>query len=155
MNPDPSRPVHVLIVEDNRIDARLINHALLRVPDWRLEIAVVDDGDKAVRYLRREHPYERAALPDLVLLDLNLPKREGAEVLQIIRSSATLSRMRVFVLSSSPLDVIEEQIRCAHVKADAYLTKPFDIGSFSEMALEIKRLYASPRAAVRGVSVTT
>ncbi len=125
---DQPYAVNILIVEDNRIDARLISHALKKIKEWTPSLLVIDDGEKAIR-----HFHENPA-PDLVLLDLNLPGRDGTEVLGAIRAADQHKELPVFVLSSAPQFVGEDQIRKAKVSADAYFVKPFEIGTFFDIA---------------------
>ena len=132
---------NVLIVEDNRIDARLISHALNKVKDWTLQSTIVDDGEKAIHYLLGEDEYSGAAKPDLVILDLNLPKRDGTEVLETIRRLEDYKDMRVFILSSNSIDLSMDEVRRAQLEADAYFVKPFEVGSFSEIAHGIHARY--------------
>jgi two-component system, chemotaxis family, response regulator Rcp1 len=142
-----SQAVEILIVEDNRIDARLIVHALDKVKEWALRTNIVDDGEKAIQYLLRVDGYLDAAHPDLIILDLNLPKRDGTEVLRVIRESAGHKELPVFILSSSPIDVIEEQVRNAKLAADACFTKPYEVGNFLDIAREIHSRYLAIQSA--------
>jgi len=134
-------PLKILLVEDNKIDARLTRHAFQQISDWPSTIEVVDDGEKALRFLRRQRSYEQAERPDLVILDLNLPKYDGTEVLQVIRSSAELEDLMVFIFSSSPVDVAEERMQNANVSADCYFEKPSEVGSYFLIAAEIRERY--------------
>jgi DNA-binding response OmpR family regulator len=142
-----SQAVDILIVEDNRIDARLIVHALDKVKEWALRTSIVDDGEKAIQYLRREDAYMDATHPDLIILDLNLPKHNGTEVLRVVRESAYHKELPVFILSSSPIDMIEEQVRNSKLLADACFTKPYEVGNFFNIAREIHSRYLAIQSA--------
>lgn len=132
---------HVLIVEDNHADARIIRMALAAEKDWHTTIAVADDGEKAINYLRRNPPYDAAEPPDLVILDLNLPKYDGTEVLGVIRSIDSLREMPVVVLSSAPMNVLKEKVRDAGLSAQGYLTKPMEFKTWMTVGQVIRRCY--------------
>lgn len=131
----------ILLVEDNPIDARLTRHAFSQLRDWPSSINVVDDGEKAIRFLRREPSFENVEKPDLVILDLNLPKYDGAEVLQVIRATQDLQNLLVFIFSSSPVDVAQERMREAKVTADYYFEKPCQVGAYLAIANQINATY--------------
>ena len=133
--------VLVLIAEDNRLDMRLIVQALRETKDWAVRTVTVDDGQKAMAYLTRTGTFEKAEKPQLVILDLNLPKHEGTEVLRLIRERGDLRALKVFILSSSPLDAITEKVRNAQVAADGYFTKPLDLDEFLALGDIIRRSY--------------
>lgn len=134
-------PVLVLIAEDNRMDARLIVQALAETKGWAVKAVTVDDGQKAIAYLTRTGAFEQAERPQLIILDLNLPKHDGTEVLHLIRESRDLCAIKVFILSSSPLDAITEKVRNAQVEADGYFTKPIDLDEFLALGEVIRRSY--------------
>lgn len=136
-----SHPVHVLVVEDNEVDARLVRFALLGVSAWNVEFERVEDGEQAVKYLQQQGSYASKLHPDLVVLDLNLPKLDGTEVLRMIRHNPKLKGLKVIVLSSSPMDVIEERVRDAEVRPDCYFTKPLGLDEFLALGETIHRCY--------------
>jgi len=138
---DRTIPIKILLVEDNKIDARLTRLALERMTNWPCTIEVLDDGEKAVKFLQRDSAYSRAAKPDLVILDLNLPKCDGTEVLQFIRASADLRNLLVFIFSSSPVHVAEDRVGSAHVKADGYFEKPNEMSTYFSIAAQIRETY--------------
>jgi CheY-like chemotaxis protein len=109
----------VLVIEDNPADAMLIRKALRRASEC--DITVLEDGDKAFRYLEQID-----AVPDLIVLDLNLPGRDGGEILALIRRTAELRELPVAVVSSSPMDVLKREA----LHADCYITKPADLQEF-------------------------
>ena len=131
----------VLIAEDNRLDTRLIVQALQETKGWTIQTVAVDDGQKAIAYLTQTGAFREAQKPQLVILDLNLPKHEGTEVLRLIRETRDLQTLKVFILSSSPLDAIEERIRNAQVEADGYFTKPVDLDDFLALGEVIRQSY--------------
>jgi CheY-like chemotaxis protein len=131
----------ILIVEDNNIDARLTLQAIGEVADWPADIEVVDDGQKAIKFLNRQDGYASAARPDLLILDLNLPRCDGTEVLQHVRASKDLHNLLVFIFSSSPVDVAQERMHGAQVEADSYFEKPNAVSTYSSIAEEIRETY--------------
>jgi PAS domain S-box-containing protein len=128
--PATERPTKILVVEDNPVDVRMIRRALQREKTWLTEIAVAEDGEAAIHYLKRQGPFVRASRPDVVILDLNLPKRDGTEVLRMIRTTDNLRDLPVFVFSSSPEAVIEQRVHAANVTADQYMRKPSEAEDF-------------------------
>jgi CheY-like chemotaxis protein len=130
--------VQILIVEDNPPDVYLLQLAIRQeCPDCLFDI--VDTGRDAFQFLRREGRYENALLPDLVILDLNLPFRTGEEVLGLIRTTEQLRDVIVILCSSSPRDL---DFRSVHVP-DAYITKPADLDSYLALGKEIMNCYWS------------
>src|SRR5689334_18985292 len=113
-NPDTYDVVGVLIVEDNPLDALLVRRALENEPNWKVRPMLANDGERAIAVLETT---SAPAEVDLVILDLNLPRRDGTEVLRFIRTADALRRLPVIVLSSSPADVIKAKINDANVKA--------------------------------------
>jgi len=121
------RPIEVLLVEDNPGDVRLTREAL---KDSRIvnNLSVVHDGVEALRYLRREGPYAQATRPQMVLLDLNLPKKDGREVLKEIKGDPSLRTIPVVILTSSEA---ERDIASVYaLGANCYITKPVDLDQF-------------------------
>ena len=121
------RPIEILLVEDNPGDVRLTQEALGEAK-VRNNLAVARDGVEALSYLRREPPFQDATRPDLILLDLNLPRKDGREVLSEIKADPTLRRLPVVVLttSSAEKDVLESY----NLYANCYITKPVDLDQF-------------------------
>ena len=134
----------ILLIEDNPIDVRLMLYALRQQEDWLKEIVVIEDGEKAIRYLLDQNSSANAANPDVVMLDLHLPKRDGTEVLQIIRATEGLRDLPVIVLSSSPVDITESIIQRANVDATCYITKPVNFDEFLEIPAILRRI-TTPR----------
>jgi chemotaxis family two-component system response regulator Rcp1 len=118
------RTLRLLHVEDNIGDVRLVAEAL-KEAGWVHQSVVVSDGIEALDYLRRRGQYTNASRPDLILLDLNLPKKSGLEVLAEIKSDTRLGHIpvAVFTTSSAPLDIT----RAYGLHASCYVTKPADL----------------------------
>src|SRR5579863_8724357 len=123
--------LHVLIAEDNPGDARLIRMALTEA-GWTTPPRVVTNGEDAIAYFA-------SARPDLVILDLNLPRYTGAEVLKSIRDRPESRAIPVVILSSSPEDIMRAKVRSEAVEANCYLTKPADIDEFLALGAIIRR----------------
>jgi chemotaxis family two-component system response regulator Rcp1 len=121
------RPVEVLLVEDNPGDVRLTLEAF-KEGKIRNHMSVVSDGVEALAFLRREGPYTNARQPDLILLDLNLPKKDGRDVLAEIKGEERLKRIPVVVLTTSNAerDILETH----NLHASCYITKPVDFPQF-------------------------
>ena len=133
--------VRVLIVEDNPVDAKLVRYALREVQDWQVSMEIVEDGEDAISYLNHAGKFRESTRPDLVVLDLNLPKRTGKEVLQFIRSDTTLRKMPVIILSSSPMDIIRDEVRSADAQPNCYFTKPLGLDEFLALGAKMRDCY--------------
>lgn len=132
--------IHVLLAEDNPGDAELTRQALAS-SKLSIDLAVVDDGEKALKYLRREPPYAAAEEPDLLLLDLNLPKLSGEEVLREVKRDRRLAGLPVVILTSS--DAETEVSRCYAQGANCYVVKPVDFNSFLQIVTSIEQFWFS------------
>lgn len=126
----------ILIVDDNPIDVRMVKFALNKA-GYPLEVKAVDDGLPAIAMLRQEAPYESEPLPDLVILDLNLKKIDGPEVLTVIRSTPELADIVVAILSSSPADIMKSQA----AKADCFLSKSDEVAAFLRLGNKLLECY--------------
>ena len=124
------RPVDILLIEDNPGDVRLTKEAL-RDAKVSNEIFVARDGVEAMEFLERKGRFSNMPLPDLILLDLNLPKKDGREVLAEIKQDPILKHIPVVVLTTSKAD--EDIIKTYNLHANAYITKPVDLNRFSEI----------------------
>ena len=122
-----ARPVEVLLVEDNPGDVRLTREAL---KDGKVSnnLSLAQDGVEALRFLRREGPYAEAPRPDVVLLDLNLPKKDGRQVLQEMKQDPALRTIPVVILTSS--DAERDIAGAYELQANCYITKPVDLDQF-------------------------
>jgi CheY-like chemotaxis protein len=121
------KPVEILLVEDNPGDVRLTQEAL-NDGKVRNNMHVAEDGVEAVAFLRREGKYADAPRPDLILLDLNLPKKDGREVLAEIKTDEDLKRIPVVVLTTSKAE--QDIFRAYDQHANCYITKPVDLDQF-------------------------
>jgi CheY-like chemotaxis protein len=122
-----SPPIEILLVEDNLPDVRLTSVALSEatVPN-RLHVA--PDGVEAMAFLRRAPPHGQAPRPDLILLDLNLPRKDGREVLEEIKNDESLKHIPVVILTTSQAEA--DILRSYRLRANAYVSKPVDLDQF-------------------------
>ena len=134
------QPIEILLVEDNPGDVRLTVEAL-KEGKLRNRMNVVEDGEKALAYLRREAGYEDAARPDLVLLDLNLPRKDGREVLADMKADPDLKRIPVVVLTTSKAE--EDILKSYDLHANCYITKPVDLDQFIGVVKSIESFWFS------------
>ena len=132
--------IQVLLIEDNPGDAELTRQALAS-SKLSIDLKVLDDGEKALKYLRREDPYQDAERPDLLLLDLNLPKVSGEEVLRAVKADRDLRALPVVVLTSSEAET--EVSRCYAAGDNCYVVKPVDFASFIEIVASIEHFWFS------------
>lgn len=135
-----TEPIEILLVEDNAGDVRLTVEAL-REGKVRNSLTVARDGVEALQVLRREGPFADAATPDLVLLDLNLPRKDGREVLAEIKSDPTLRRIPVVVLTTSQAE--EDIFRSYDLHANCYVNKPVDFDNFISVIRSIDNFWLS------------
>jgi CheY-like chemotaxis protein len=124
------RPLNVLLVEDNPGDVRLMREAL-RNGDATKKLDAVEDGEEALAYLHRRHPYTGVPKPDLIFLDLNLPKKDGREVLHEIKQDEALRRIPVVVLTTSEAE--RDISRVYELHANCYIKKPTDLDEYMEV----------------------
>lgn len=127
MNAQHAKPIEILLVEDNPGDVRLTRESLGEAK-VRNNMVVVGDGLEALACLRREGQYAKANRPDLILLDLNLPRMNGFEVLDMIKEDPDLKRIPVVVLTTSQAE--QDIIRSYNLYANAYVNKPVDLEQF-------------------------
>ena len=130
--------VEILLVEDDPGDVDLTKEAL-KDGKVLVNLTVLDDGEKALQYLRKESPYTQASRPDLVLLDLNLPKKDGREVLQEIKSDEGLSSIPVVILTTSDADA--DILKSYGVGGNCYVTKPVGFDQFRRVVKEIENFW--------------
>jgi CheY-like chemotaxis protein len=133
-------PIEVLLVEDDPGDVLMTQEAF-EDHKVRNNLTVVSDGAEALAYLRREGKYADAVRPDLILLDLNLPRRDGREVLAEIKKDPELGRIPVVVLTTSAAD--EDILRSYQLHANAYVTKPVDFDRFIQVIRQIDEFFVS------------
>ena len=135
-----SGSIQVLLVEDNPGDVRLTKEAL---KEGRLlnDVSVVGDGVEAISFLHRQGKYAGAVQPDLILLDLNLPKKDGREVLAEIKADPRLRRIPVVVLTTSSAE--EDILKTYDLHANCYITKPVDLEQFMRVVKSIEDFWIS------------
>jgi CheY-like chemotaxis protein len=138
--PDGSSPIEVLLVEDDPGDVLMTREAF-EEHKVRNRLTVLTDGAQALDYLHRRGEYADADLPDLILLDLNLPKRDGREVLAEIKQNEELRQIPVVVLTTSDAD--EDILRSYQLHANAYVTKPVDFDRFIAVVRHIDDFFVS------------
>ena len=133
-------PIEVLLVEDDPGDVLMTQEAF-EEHKVRNKLNVVSDGEEALAYLRREGPHADAPRPDLILLDLNLPRVDGREVLAVIKDDADLRQIPVVVLTTSQAD--EDIVKSYSLHANAYVTKPVDFERFIAVVRQIDEIFVS------------
>ena len=133
-----AKPVEVLLVEDNPGDVRLTREAL---KDSKVlnKLHVVEDGEAALAFLRQEGAYANAPRPDLILLDLNMPRKDGREVLSIIKADENLKQIPVVILTTS--DSEEDILKSYNLNANCYITKPVDFEKFIMVVKAIEEFW--------------
>ncbi|MHB8422928.1 MAG: response regulator [Leptospirales bacterium] len=132
------RQVEFLLIEDNPGDVRLTREAL-RESKVRNNLNVVGDGEEALLYLRKQPPYTDVSRPDIILLDLNLPRKDGKEVLAEIKADPQLKRIPVVVITSSAAE--RDIIRTYDLHVNCYVTKPVDLDQFIKVVQSIESFW--------------
>ncbi len=130
--------VEILMVEDDPGDADLTKE-LLEEAKVYVNVNVVEDGEKALRYLRQEGEYTDSVRPDLILLDLNLPRKDGREVLQEVKSDPEFMRIPIVVLTTSDAD--EDILRSYDLGANSFVTKPVGLTQFAQIVQSIENFW--------------
>ena len=133
-----TRSIEILLVEDNPGDARLTIEAM-REAKMRNRIHLVEDGVEAMEFLRRQGRFGDAPRPDLILLDLNLPRKDGREVLAEVKADPNLKRIPVVILTTSRAE--EDVIRAYDLHANCYVTKPVDLAQFMKIVAQIDEFW--------------
>jgi chemotaxis family two-component system response regulator Rcp1 len=138
MSPGGPTPIEILLVEDNPGDVRLTREAL-RDAKVRNNVHVAADGVEALALLRKEGAHAQTPRPDLIFLDLNLPKKGGREVLEEIKNDAQLKHIPVVILTTSQAerDIVESY----RLRANAYVTKPVDLEQFLKVVKSIEQFW--------------
>jgi CheY-like chemotaxis protein len=134
------RPIEILLVEDNPGDVRLTRE-IFKAARIRNIIHTVEDGVEAMEYLRNQGKYADEARPDLILLDLNLPRKDGREVLAEIKSDDELKRIPIVVLTISKAE--EDILKTYSLHANCYITKPVDLDQFIKVVASIEDFWLS------------
>ncbi|MFC5471290.1 response regulator [Cohnella suwonensis] len=133
-------PVEILLVEDNPGDIRLIVEVL---KEGKVQncLHVVEDGEQALAYLRRQGEYEKSIKPDVILLDLNLPKIDGHGVLEAIKKDDSLKHIPVIVLTTSEAD--QDILKAYNLHANCYIRKPVNLDEFLTVVRSIENFWLS------------
>lgn len=129
-----TRPIEILLVEDSPSDALMTQEALL-FSKLSSSLHTVDDGEKAIDFLRRMNGYEGSPRPDLILLDLNLPRKSGIEVLDEIKQDDNLKMIPIVVLTTSKAD--DDVAKAYRRHANCYITKPVEFNRFADVVRAI------------------
>lgn len=135
-----TRPIEILLVEDNHIDVKFTKEAL-KEGKVSNRLHVVRDGEEALDYLFQRGEHQDAVRPDIILLDLNLPKIDGREILAKIKSESHLKRIPVVVLTTSKAD--EDILSSYDLNVNCYITKPVDMYQFIEVVKAIDNFWFS------------
>ena len=135
MNPDLGRPIEILLVEDSPSDTDLTVSALAAAKVAN-RLSIVEDGVQAMQFLRREGDYAQAPRPDLILLDLNLPRKDGREVLAELKADEQLRAIPVVVLTTSQAE--KDVLHAYKLQASCYVAKPVDFQRFLEVVEAIE-----------------
>ena len=132
------KPIEILLAEDSPGDARLTVEGF-KDAKVKNKITVVEDGIEALAYLRQEGPYANVAIPDLILLDLNMPKKDGREVLAEIKADDELRRIPVlvFTISNAERDILEAY----NLQSSAFITKPIDFDEFMTVVKSLEEFW--------------
>lgn len=132
------KPIEILIVEDNTADLMIMQEALLDTK-FPAKVHTVPNGEEAMRFLRRVGSFSAAPRPDLILLDLNMPRKNGHEVLQEIKSDRLLMRIPVIILTTSQAD--DDISRAYGAHANCYIRKPVDFSAFCDVMKQIEAFW--------------
>jgi chemotaxis family two-component system response regulator Rcp1 len=135
---NPILPIEILLVEDNPGDVRLAIEALKEAKVHN-RLSTVADGEAALHFLQRKPPYNDAPRPDLILLDLNLPRKSGREVLAEIKADPDLKRIPVVILTTSQAE--EDIVKAYNHSANCYITKPVDLDQFIKVVRSIEEFW--------------
>lgn len=135
--PHLGRTIRILLVEDSRSDVAMIA-AAFEEGHFSYDVQVVGDGEPALAFLRHEFPYDEARRPDVVILDLNLPRMDGRDVLRAVKSDDRLKAIPVVVLTTSSAEA--DISRCYELHANGYITKPLRFEGFVEIVRAMENL---------------
>lgn len=130
-----NRPINILLIEDNPGDVRLTQEAF-KEGKVSTNLDIVMDGVEAIKYLRKQEKYADAVTPDLILLDLNLPKRDGREVLKEVKADEHLKRIPIVILTTSNAE--QDIIKSYNLHVNCYINKPVDYDKFFDIIQKIE-----------------
>ncbi len=146
MNPQLGRPIEILLVEDSPSDTELDDRGAGRRQGGN-RLSIVEDGVQAMEFLRRQGAYAEAPRPDLILLDLNLPRKDGREVLAEIKADEKLTTIPVVVLTTSQAE--KDVLHAYALHANCYITKPVDFQQFLEVVKAIEGFWLTSSNCLR------
>jgi CheY-like chemotaxis protein len=135
---EESRPIEILLVEDNAGDVRLVKEAL-EENKFLNNLHMARDGVEAMKFLHKEGEYANAVRPDLILLDLNLPKKDGREVLAEVKVDEDLKRIPVVIMTISKAE--EDILKTYNLHANCYITKPIDLDQFIKVVKSVESFW--------------
>ncbi|PZM86170.1 MAG: response regulator [Candidatus Melainabacteria bacterium] len=135
-----AKQLSILLVEDSRADARLILE-VFKEEEVNATINVVRDGEEAMDFLLKRSPYTDASTPNLILLDLNLPKKDGREVLAEIKQNADLDGIPIIILTTSQSE--DDVAKCYKLQASCFVTKPIDLEEFVKVIRSLDEFWFS------------
>ncbi len=135
MSPEYGSPIEILLVEDSAGDIRLTREALSEAKVSNV-LSVARDGVEALDFLRKQNGHESAPRPDIILLDLNMPRMDGRELLQHIKADPALAAIPVVVLTTSKAE--EDIVRSYQLHANCYITKPVDLDQFLKVVRSVE-----------------
>ncbi len=138
MTAAPAVPIEILLVEDNPGDVRLTKEAL-KDAKVRNNLHVAMDGVEALAFLRKQGKYGAAVRPDLILLDLNLPRKNGREVLEEVKKDSALQHIPIVILTTSQAE--QDVLESYRLRANAYVTKPVDLDQFLKVVSSIEEFW--------------
>jgi chemotaxis family two-component system response regulator Rcp1 len=138
MTAAPAVPIEILLVEDNPGDVRLTKEAL-KDAKVRNNLHVAMDGVDALAFLRKQGKYKAAVRPDLILLDLNLPRKNGREVLEEVKQDSALQHIPIVILTTSQAE--QDVLESYRLRANAYVTKPVDLDQFLKVVSSIEEFW--------------
>ena len=141
-----TRAFHILLVEDNAADIYLFREAL-KGAGLNFELTIIENGAEGIAFARRQGEYAGSSVPDLAVLDLNLPKYGGASVLEAMRQNKELERVPVFIMSSTAGP--REQARAKDLGIERFITKPHDLEDFLQIGQVVKELLLKRRAGLK------
>jgi len=140
VNSSTGKPINILIVEDNPGDARLIKEVLNEGKILN-DLHIVKDGVEAMEFLHKRGEYAKAPRPDLIILDLNLPKKDGREVLAEVKSDQHLKSIPIVIMTTSNAE--EDILKSYNLHANCYITKPIDLNQFIKVVKSIEEFWFS------------
>lgn len=135
-----SRPIEILLVEDNPGDIRLTQE-VLKEGKIQNNLRIVENGVEAISFLHKDGKYSSALTPDLILLDLNLPKKDGREVLQEIKNDDELKKIPIVVLTTSQAE--EDILKVYNLNANCYISKPVELDEFINVVKSVEDFWLS------------